>query len=191
MSYCIQNQVKIHPRSGKSENLFAMSMLANSPRALNNFQMENPNLNPNEEYCQLRWQVVAILSFFPLFFTFCTIQLRICNALFVVNKIKPRYIIKSPSLGWLYVFSSFPPPPPQWLLLLTSKPFQLNLKYLRQRKYRSWKMYWMTFWWPWPKVTAVTLINKKLLVCRIKWEPLNQSLLNFVAISLWSCLSRD
>ena len=32
---------------------------------------------------------------FP-FSTFCTMQLRICNALFVVNKIKPRYIIKSP-----------------------------------------------------------------------------------------------
>ena len=67
VSYCIQNQVKIHPRSGKSENLFAMSMLANSPRALNNFQMENPNPNPKEEYCQLRWQVVAIFSFFSFF----------------------------------------------------------------------------------------------------------------------------
>ena len=28
-------------------------------------------------------------------------------------------------------------------------------------------MYWMTFLWPWPKVTAVALI-KKLFVCRIK-----------------------
>ena len=46
-----------------------------------------------------------------------------------------------PSLGWLCVFSSFPrpcpwpPPPPQWLLLLTSKPFEINLRHLRQRKY--------------------------------------------------------
>ena len=54
-----------------------------------------------------------------------------------------------------------PPPPPQWLLLLTSKPFQLDLRYLGQIKYRSGKMYWMTCGWPWPKVTAVTLINKK------------------------------
>ena len=46
----------------------------------------------------------------------------------------------------------------------------------------------MTFLWPWPKVTAVALINKNLLVCRIKWEPLNQSLQNLVAISHWSCL---
>ena len=32
-----------------------------------------------------------------------------------------------------------PPPPPQWLLLLTSKPFELHLRYLGQRKYRSKK----------------------------------------------------
>ena len=103
--------------------------------------------------------------------------------------------LSHPSLGWLYVFCSFPPPrpppPPQRLLLLTSKPFQLHLRYLGQRKYRSGKMYWMTFWWPWPKVTAVTLINTNLLVCRIKWEPLIQSLQNLVTISLWSCLSPD
>ena len=104
--------------------------------------------------------------------------------------------LSHPSLGWLYVFSSFPPPPPppppppQWLLLLKSKRFELHLRYLGQRKYRSGKMYWMTFWWPWPKVTAVTLINKNLLVCRIKWEPFNQSLQNLVAISPWSCLSQ-
>ena len=53
----------------------------------------------------------------------------------------------------------------------------------RQRKYRSGKMYWMTFWWPWPKVITVTQMNKNLHVCRIKWEPLNQSLQNMVAIS--------
>ena len=47
-------------------------------------------------------------------------------------------------------------------------------------------MYWMTFGWPWHKVMAVTLINKNLLVCRIKWEPLNRSLQNLVAILLWS-----
>ena len=96
-----------------------------------------------------------------------------------------------------YVFSSFlpltclPPPPPQWLLLLMAKPFELHLRYLGYRKYRSGKMYFMTFWWPWPKVMAVTLINKNLLVCRIKGEPLNQSLQNMVAIFLWWCLSPD
>ena len=106
-------------------------------------------------------------------------------------------LLSHPSLGWLYVFSSFPPPrprprpPPQWLLLLMSKPFELDLRYLGQRKYGSGKMYWVTFGWPWPKVTAVTLINKNLLVCRIKWEPLNQSLQNFVAISLWAWSSPD
>ena len=103
------------------------------------------------------------------------------------------YLIKSSQSG-VYVFSSFPPPrprppPPQRLLFLTSKPFELNLRYLGQRKYRSGKMYWVTLWWPWPKVTAVTLINKKWLVRRIKLEPLTQSLQNLVAIALWSCLS--
>ena len=112
-----------------------------------------------------------------------------------VNQVETFYnwwkpSLSHPSLGWLYVFSTFPPPPPRFLLL-TSKPFELNLRYLRQRKYGSGKMYWMTFGWPWPKVTAVTLINKNLLVCRIKWEPLNRSLQNLVTISPWSCLSLD
>ena len=72
-----------------------------------------------------------------------------------------------------------------------SKLFELDLRYLGQRKYRSGKMYWMTFGWPWPKVTAVTLITKTLLVCKIKWEPLNQSLQNLVAIFLWSWSSPE
>ena len=100
--------------------------------------------------------------------------------------------LSHPSLGWLYVFSLFPPPrprprrPPQWLLLLTSKRFELDLTYLGQRMYRSEKMYWMTFGWPWPKVMAVTLINTNLFVCRIKWELINQSLQNVAAIFIWS-----
>ena len=96
--------------------------------------------------------------------------------------------LSHPSLGWLYVFSSFPRPRPQWLLHLMSKLFELNLRCLGQRKYRSEKMYWMAFLWPWPKVTAVALINKNWFVCRIKWEPLNQWLQSLVAISPWSCL---
>ena len=116
-----------------------------------------------------------------------------------INKLWCIKSLSHPSLGWLYVFSSFqpprprprPPPPPQWLLLLTSKPFELDLRYLGQRKYRSGKMFWMTFGWPWPKVTAVTFINTNLLVSRIKWEPLNQLLQNLVAIFLWSWLLPD
>ena len=42
-------------------------------------------------------------------------------------------------------------------------------------------MYWMNFWWPWHKVTAVASISKKLLVCAIKWEPLIGSLQNMAA----------
>ena len=38
---------------------------------------------------------------------------------------------------------------------------------------------------PWPKVMAVALINKNLLVRTIKWEPLTWSLQNLVAISLF------
>ena len=52
-------------------------------------------------------------------------------------------------------------------------------------------MYWMTILLPWPKVTAVALININLLVCRIKWEPLMQSLQNLVDIYIWSCLLSD
>ena len=91
-----------------------------------------------------------------------------------------------PSLGWLYVFSSFPPRPrpprlpPQKLLPLTSKLFELNLWYLAHRIYGSGEMYWVTFSWPWPKVTAVSLISKNLLVCMIKWEPLTGFWSNFV-----------
>ena len=59
-------------------------------------------------------------------------------------KTKINSSLSHPSLGWLYVFSSFPPPPPQWLLLITSKPFELDLRYLVQRKYGSGKMYWVT-----------------------------------------------
>ena len=44
------------------------------------------------------------------------------------------FALSHPGLGWLYVFSSFPPrPPPQNLFPLTSKPFELNLWYLAQR----------------------------------------------------------
>ena len=41
-----------------------------------------------------------------------------------------------------------------------SKTFALNLSYLGQRKYRSGKMYRMTFPQPWPKVIIVPLIKK-------------------------------
>ena len=84
------------------------------------------------------------------------------------------------SLGWLYVFSSFPPP--QQLLPLTSKPFELNLRYLAQRIYGPGEMYSMTFLWPWPKVMAVASISKNLLVCAIKWEPLDGSQQNMATL---------
>ena len=71
------------------------------------------------------------------------------------------------------------------------KTFELDLRYFGQIKYVSDKMYWVTFGWYWPKVTTVTLINKNLLVCRVKSAPLNWSLQNFAAISLWSWLSSD
>ena len=95
--------------------------------------------------------------------------------------------LSDPSLWWLYVFSSFtprPPPPspprlpPQQLLPLTSKPFELNLRYLAQRINGFREMYWMTFPWPSPKVMAVASISKNLLVCAIKWEPFIGSLQN-------------
>ena len=88
-------------------------------------------------------------------------------------------LLSHPVLGWLYVFSPFRPrprPPPQKLFPLTSKPFELNLWYLAQRIYGSGELYWMTFPWPWSKVTAVASISQHVLVCAIKWEPLIRSL---------------
>ena len=99
---------------------------------------------------------------------------------------KWKYItccLSHPGLGWQNVFSSFPPRPPlQRLLHLTSKPFELNFRYFGQRIYRSAEMYWMTFPWPWPKLTAVASISKNLLFCTIKQEPLIWSLQNVVAL---------
>ena len=67
----------------------------------------------------------------------------------------PYGSLSHPGLGWLYVFSSFPPRPPppprpplQQLLPLLSKPFELNLRYLAQGIYGSGEIYWMTFPWP-------------------------------------------
>ena len=62
------------------------------------------------------------------------------------------------------------------------KSNQLNLRYLAQSIYGSQEMYWMTFPWPWPKVTAVASISKNLLVCAIKWQPLIASLHNIAAL---------
>ena len=121
---------------------------------------------------------------------------------------KTLHFIKSPRCGVTYVFSSFPPrpppprpppprprppprPPPQQLLPLTSKPFQLNLRYLAQRIYGSGEMYWMTFPWPWPNYMDVASISKNLLVCVIKWELLIRSLQNVAALLPWSWLLPD
>ena len=44
-------------------------------------------------------------------------------------------------------------------------------------------MYWMTFGWPWPKVTAVTLINKNLLVCKIRTtQPITTKLCSYISL---------
>ena len=86
------------------------------------------------------------------------------------------------------VFSSCPPPRPllQGLLPLTSKPFKLHLQYLGQRIYRSGKIYWLTFPWPLPKVTAVAGISTNLLVCMIKVRtphPITSKLGGFIALA--------
>ena len=44
----------------------------------------------------------------------------------------------------------------------------LKLRYLAQRIYGSGEMYWMTFPWPWPKVTSVVSISKKFACLRDK-----------------------
>ena len=62
--------------------------------------------------------------------------------------------IKSPQSGvTMFSVPPRPPPPrpPPQLLPLTSKPFELNLRYLAQIIHGSGEMYSMTFPWPWPK----------------------------------------
>ena len=112
----------------------------------------------------------------------------ICYHIYATNNLWLSYFSHL-RLGWLYVFSSFPPHPlPQKPFPLTSKPLELHLWYLAQRIYGSGEMYWMTFLWPWPKVTAVASISKNLLVGAIKWEPLIRSLQNvaaFFPLSWW------
>ena len=93
----------------------------------------------------------------------------------MINKSRPY--LSQPGLGWLYVFSSFPPRPP-----LTSKPFELHLRYWGQRIYRSGKMYWMTFPWPWPKVTVAASINKNLHDKVRTTHPVTTTLGSFIAL---------
>ena len=101
-------------------------------------------------------------------------------------------IIKSPRSGVALCFQFVPPRPRpprprlQKLFPPTSKPFELNLWYSALTIYGSGEMYLITFPWPWPKVTAVALISKNLLVCVIKWEPLIESLQNIPYLLPWS-----
>ena len=65
------------------------------------------------------------------------------------------------------------------------KPFELNLRYLGQRKHCSGKMYWITFWWSWPKFTAGILINKKFACLQDKvrtTEPSTTKLGSYISL---------
>ena len=44
----------------------------------------------------------------------------------------------------------------------------------------SWEKCWVTFLWHWPKIMAVALVNKEILICMIKWEPLIKSLQSLI-----------
>ena len=78
-------------------------------------------------------------------FQFLSILCVFVNSLeefFITGVQSCPYWLSHPVLGWLYVFSPFPPrPPPQKLFPLTSKPFELNLWYLAQRIYGSGEFY--------------------------------------------------
>ena len=67
-------------------------------------------------------------------------------------------------------------------LILFFLPFALNFWYLGQRKYRYGKMYWTTSPWPWPKVMAVALINKNLLVCTRTTQPIITELDSYIPL---------
>ena len=71
----------------------------------------------------------------------------------------------------------------------TAMTFASHVKTVRAKPYifgtkkaYFWKNVLDDLSWPWLNVTAVGLINKNLLVCTIKCEPLIQSLQNLFAI---------
>ena len=118
-------------------------------------------------------------------------SMHICIAKDMRPIFNDSLLLSHPVLGWLYVFSPFPPRPPcplrprpQKLFPLTSKPYELNLWYLAQRIYGSGELYWVTFPWPWPKVAALVSISPNVLVCAINWESLIGSLQKVTALLL-------
>ena len=120
----------------------------------------------------------SIIPILDLLFKICPSGLISCVMCYPSNH---PYFIKSPQSGVTLCFR-FVSAAASASAAAAAMTFASEVKTV---KYRSGTTYWVTFGWPWRKVTAVTFINKKLLVCRIKWEPLNQSLLILVAISPW------
>ena len=54
-----------------------------------------------------------------------------------------------------------------------------------------WDDFWHPYRWPWVKVTKLPKRDAIYLVPTMEWEPLIQSLQNWVGISRSSCLSPD
>ena len=98
--------------------------------------------------------IVLELSWFIMYFlaVLCftqSVQPVLCKQILKYNRTEQEQLLSTytnvfqylshPSLGWLYVFRSllplraWPPRVPQWLLLLSSKLFELNLRYLGQK----------------------------------------------------------
>ena len=103
-------------------------------------------------------------------------------------------VIKSPRVtGELVVLGPFPPPPPSppTLLNFPGKPLKLIFSNHSWLTYGCWKMFLHPTRWPWVKVTKLPKRDTIYLVPTIKWEPLIQSLQNFVGISPSSCFPPD
>ena len=96
----------------------------------------------------------------------------------------PRSLsLSQPGLGWLYIFSLFPPcPPPQRLLPFTKNRLCetlhiWNKEYIGLGKCIRWPFFDLDPWsplWHW--------LRKKMLVFTSKWETLIYSLQNLAAI---------
>ena len=97
-----------------------------------------------------------------------------------------RITLNAPDFCWSYLIFGMEIAPMKKMCWVYNIMFSVRFcRCVRVRRYD------FCFGWPWPKVTAVSLINKNLLVCRIKWEPFNQSLQHLVAIFLWAWSSPD
>ena len=118
-------------------------------------------------------------------FVYMTLPVTI-NALFMEFELLQQLLLSHPGLGWLNVSIHC-----HHHVSVCHHCCCNNFCFSHQNHFSLTLYIWMTILWALTKCTVVALINKNLVVCMIKWVPLNQSLWNLIAIFPWGCLSLD